>query len=224
MLKIENLEVFNLEGALRGMRFPMQSNDKSDTPIHLFPDEPFIIGEKDLALARKLINAGSDHSKFMRQILVSMDITAPLYWLKEFDTYKVATVANSESTMHKLATTPITRECFSFDGGLDELMDKDSAEQYYVDEYGSYMFFSHIMIEMCEQLRKKFVETGEKRYWRALIQLLPTSWNQKRHWTASYATLANIAKARANHKLEEWSAFIRYINEHAPYFKELTNE
>ena len=155
------------------------------------------IGPKDLALAQKLILAGSDHSKFMRQIFVSMDITAPLYWWKEMDTYKVGTVANSCSTMHKLATTPITKDCFSFDNGLPE-----------DDEFS---FVANGLISDCERLRKYYLETKDIRYWRALIQLLPSSWNQTRTWTADYAVLRNIYFARGFHKLMEWRTFCKII-------------
>ena len=221
MLTIENLKVFNLEGALRGMRFPMQSNSKSDSEWNYayagFPDEDYIIGDNDMALAQKLIKAGEPHSKFMRQILVSMDITAPLYWWKEMDTYKVATVANSESTMHKLASTPITVKNFSFDDELRELPLYDR-EPYQLDIL--YEDAVANLIEDLETLRKRYFETKDKRYWRALIQLLPTSWNQKRHWTGNYAGLLSLVHSREGHKLTEWAQFIDVLKEKAPYFKE----
>ena len=220
MLTIENLKVFNLEGALRGMRFPMQSNSKSDSEWNYayagFPDEDYIIGDNDMALAQKLIKAGEPHSKFMRQILVSMDITAPLYWWKEMDTYKVATVANSESTMHKLASTPITINCFSFDKFNEEpqwcgmgLVSEPDIE-----------FIQNEIIRYCEFLRQKFLDTKDNQYWRALIQLLPESWNQKRHWTGNYAGLLGLTHSREGHKLTEWAQFIDVLKEKAPYFKE----
>jgi hypothetical protein len=135
---------------------------------------------------------------------------------KEMDTYKVATVANSCSTMHKLASTPITRECFSFDEELETLEDIKQ----YIDEEGSYLTFSETVIRNCEQLRKLFIETKDKRYWRALIQLLPESWNQKRTWTANYQVLRAIYFARRYHRLTEWHEFCRMI-EQLPYGKEL---
>ena len=212
MLKVTNPKVFNLEGAIRGMRFPMQSEDKSDS-FSGAVDQLGVtyldgIGPKDLALARKLIAAGTDHSKFMRQILVSMDITAPLYWWKEFDTYKVATVSNSESTMHRLSKTPITRDCFSFDNGIEE-----------PDEWFD---VSNNLIRDCERLRQYYLETHDVRYWRALIQLLPSSWNQKRHWTGNYAVLQNLMHSRANHKLIEWQQLIEECLNQFPYLRALT--
>lgn len=212
MLKVTNPKVFNLEGAIRGMRFPMQSEDKSDS-FSGAVDQLGVtyldgIGPKDLALARKLIAAGTDHSKFMRQILVSMDITAPLYWWKEFDTYKVATVSNSESTMHRLAHTPITPECFSFDNDIKE-----------PDEWFD---ISSNLVRDCERLRQHYLETQDKRYWRALIQLLPSSWNQKRHWTGNYAVLQNLMHSRANHKLIEWQQLIEECLNQFPYLRALT--
>ena len=209
MIKVENVEAYNLEGALRGMRNPMNSWHKSDS---WFDDEInlFQIGEVDLELAQRLIKSGTDHSKFMRQIFVSMDITAPLYFFKELDTYKVGTTANSTSTMHKLATTPITRECFSFDNLEEE-----------IDTYAiCFMDYVEYIVSVCEVIRQKYIETKNEIYWRMLIQLLPESWNQTRTWTANYAVLRNIYFARRNHKLIEWREFCKII-ETLPYGKEL---
>lgn len=223
MIKIENIQVFNLEGAIRGMRFPMQSWEKSDSyynDVHFGSSSwsEYVIGPNDLALARKLVRAGSDHSKFMRQILVSMDITSSLYWWKEMDTYKVATVANSESTMHTLSKNPITRECFSFDKFNEEpqwcgmgMVNEPDIE-----------FIQNESVRYCEFLRQKFLDTKDAQYWRALIQLLPSAWNQKRHWTGNYATLQKLVASRENHKLTEWHKFIATCNEQLPYFHELT--
>jgi hypothetical protein len=173
------------------------------------------IGPKDLKLAQSLILAGSDHGKFMRQIFISMDLTLPLYVWKEFDTYKVGTVANSCSTMHKLATTPITKECFSFD---------EEGHQILFDAYGEVGYYlmslDDISIGGCEVLRKKYLETKDIKYWRALIQLLPESWNQKRTITLNYQVLRAIYFARKNHKLQEWSDFCHMI-EGLPWGKEL---
>ena len=160
------------------------------------------IGPKDMNLAQRLIRAGADESKFLRQINVSVDITAPLYWWKEADTYKVGTTANSTPTMHKLSSRPIRIDDFSFD--------KD-----FID---SQMFKN--VVKDCEWLRQKYVETKENYYWRALIQLLPESYNQTRTWTANYAVLRNIYFARRNHKLDEWRDFCKWI-ESLPYSKEL---
>ena len=176
-----------------------------------------ILGPKDLNLAQTLIRAGSEHAKFMRQIFVSVDITAPLYWWKEFDTYKVGTVANSTSTMHKLAAAPITKEMFEFDNedivvsqgksicGEWELVFDD-----YIDD----------IINMCENLRLKYLETHNKSYWRALVQILPSAFLQTRTVSLSYANLRNIYFQRRNHKLKEWHLFCDWIAT-LPYAKEL---
>ena len=175
----------------------------------------FYFGPKDLTLAQKLIRAGADESKFMRQIFVNTDITAPLYWWKEMDTYKVGTTANSTSTMHKLTSEPITVKDFSFDKELDNL--KLETENYF-----NYDIKDAIdgVINDCELLRQKYIETNDKRYWRALIQLLPESYNQTRTWTANYAVLRNIYFARRNHKLSEWREFCKWI-ETLPWAREL---
>lgn len=164
----------------------------------------FYFGPKDLKLAQSLVRAGTDEAKFMRQIFISVDITAPLYWWKEMDTYKVGTVANSTSTMHKLSSRPIEINDFSFDKDWD--LDFNLAKEY--------------VINACETLRQKYVQTKDKRYWRALIQLLPESYNQTRTWTANYAVLRNIYFARRNHKLTEWRDFCKWI-ESLPWAKEL---
>jgi hypothetical protein len=165
----------------------------------------FYFGPKDLKLAQSLVRAGTDEAKFMRQIFISIDITAPLYWWKEMDTYKVGTVANSTSTMHKLSSRPIEITDFSFDKDWD--LDFNLAKEY--------------IINACETLRQKYVQTKDKRYWRALIQLLPDSYNQKRTWTANYAVLRNIYFARRNHKLQEWRDFCSVIEEALPYAQDL---
>ena len=162
----------------------------------------FYFGPKDLKLAQSLVRAGTDEAKFMRQIFISVDITAPLYWWKEMDTYKVATVANSTSTMHKLSSRPIEINDFSFD-----------------EEFHNYHMIQNI-VKDCEFLRQKYIETKDKTYWRALIQLLPESYNQTRTWTANYAVLRNIYFARRNHKLTEWREFCQWI-ESLPWAKEL---
>ena len=167
-------------------------------------EDRFYFGPKDLKLAQSLVRAGTDESKFMRQIFISVDVTAPLYWWKEMDTYKVGTVANSTSTMHKLSSRPIEINDFSFDKDWD--LDFNLAKEY--------------IISACETLRQKYVETKDKRYWRALIQLLPESYNQTRTWTANYAVLRNIYFARRNHKLQEWRDFCKWI-ETLPWAKEL---
>jgi hypothetical protein len=164
--------------------------------------EVAVIGPKDMELAQRMIGGGTEESKFMRQIFVSMDIDAPLFWWKEMDTYKVGTVSNSCSTMHKITSAPITMENFSFGP--------------YIEFYPMY----EKIIEYCEGLRQKYLETKDKRYWRALIEILPEAWNQKRTWTANYQVLRNIYFQRRYHKLEEWHQFCDAI-EKLPYGKEL---
>ena len=177
------------------------------------------LGPNDLQLARKLILAGDEHAKFMRQIFVSVDITAPLYWWKEFDTYKVGTVANSTSTMHKLAAEPITMDKFEFDN-LDVVIDS------YTSPHGGesiriFEDYAEDIIDMCENLRLKFKETGDAVYWKALIQILPSAFLQTRTITMSYANLRNIYFQRKNHKLKEWHQFCEDWLPTLPYAKQL---
>ena len=192
MLKTERVSVMNFENALRGMRNPMNSWDKTDS----YYDDVgnYVIGENDKALASKLCHAGTDHRKFLRQIFVSVDITAPLYWWKEFDTYKVATVANSTSTMHKIHAKPFSRDDFSTDH-----MDEETLAQF--DGIVAYL----------EVLRQKYMENKDKRYWYDMIQFLPSSYDQMRTVTLNYETLTNIYYARRNHKLDEWHVFCDMI-------------
>lgn len=235
-MKFEKTEVFNFAGALRGMRNPMESWEKSDSGFcskidcnncpkenncNSVGSKEFVIGKKDLELAQKLIRAGSVHRKFMRQIFVSVDITAPLYWWKEFDTYKVGTVANSTSTMHKLASTPISRDCFE----MDDFQDFTFVIQ--EDEYCAEFYNStkewQIEIRKLEVLRQKYFETKEKKYWKALIRKLPESWLQTRTVTMNYENLLGICSTdqRRNHKLSEWSkSFIDWAKS-LPYADEL---
>ena len=180
--------------------------------------EVALLGPNDLDLAQKLILAGNEHAKFMRQIFVSVDITAPLYWWKEFDTYKVGTVANSTSTMHKLSANPISMDMFEFDN-LDIVIDT------YTSPHGGeciriFRDYAEDIIDMCEILRLKFKETGDAAYWKALIQILPNAYLQTRTVTMSYANLRNIYFQRQHHKLTEWSLFCNWILT-LPYSKEL---
>lgn len=201
MIKLEHSAVMNLENAMRGARNPLNSWARSDS----YYDETgnYVLGENDLGLAKRLRKAGSDHRKYMRQIFVSVDITAPLYWWKEYDTYKVATVANSTSTMHKIHSKPFTCADFSHDHMSEEaLAALDS------------------MIGVLEQLRLRFVETKDKQAWYSMIQLLPESYEQLRTCTFNYETLVHIYFARRDHKLEEWHRFCDWILE-LPYAKEL---
>lgn len=211
MIQIHDFSVYNFGNTLYGMRNPLNSWEKADSGG--IPG-PFKIGENDMRLAQTLLKAGPDHSKFMRQIFVSMDITAPLYWWKEMDTYKVGTVANSESTMHTLLRRPITKDNFSFDTSNDVLVvTKDQESIEIKDAIDS-------LIATLEDLRLRAIKTKSESYWRALIQLLPESWNQLRTWTANYQVLRNIYFARREHKLKEWKDFCGVI-ESLPYGKEL---
>lgn len=214
MIKIENIEVFNFEGAFRGLRNPMNSWNKSDSYIDALTNK-YIVGENDLKLAQRMIGAGTDESKFMRQIFVSMDITAPLYWWKEADTYKIATVSNSCSTMHKITSSEITEENYSFDPEPDKpLTDLPT------NDYVRILDIKNHAVTDVEWLRKKYNETKDKRYWRLLIQINPDGWLQKRTWTGNYQNLRNMYFARKNHKLIEWKQFCQII-EQLPYSKEL---
>lgn len=201
MINIEKVSVMNLEGAIRGARNPLNSWNKTDS----FYDEAgnYILGENDLSLAMRLCKAGSDHRKFIRQILVSVDITAPLYWWKEFDTYKVATVANSTSTMHKIHSKPFETSDFSCD---------------HLTEAG--MRALEGLMEYLEECRIKFVETKDKAYWYDIIQLLPEGYNQKRTITMNYENLLNMYYARRGHKLTEWHTYCDWVMT-LPYTKEL---
>ena len=176
-----------------------------------------LIGAKDLELAQKMIHAGNPNDKFLRQIFVSVDITAPLYWWKEMDQYKVGTTTNSTSTMHKLASTPITKDCFEMDdyNGNLKLYDR---EPYNIDDYVDDMWES--IICYCETLRQRYNETKDIRYWKELIRILPEGWLQTRTWTADYSVLRNIIHWRKNHKLTEWHQFVEWAST-LPYANEL---
>ena len=201
MLKVERISVMNFENAIRGARNPMNSWAKSDS--YYDNNGNYVLGENDLSLCKRLAKAGSDHRKYLRQIFVTMDITAPLYWWKEFDTYKVGTVANSCSTMHKIQAKEFTRADFSCEkmseGALTVL---DS------------------VISFMETERLAFIETKDKAHWNNMIQLLPTSYNQLRTVTLNYEVLINIYRARRYHKLDEWKILCAEI-EKLPYAKEL---
>ena len=201
MITIERTSVMNFENAIRGARNPMNSWNCMDS----FYDEQgnFIMGPSDLNLAQRLARAGSDHRKFIRQIFVSVDFTAPLYWWKEYDTYKVATVANSTSTMHKIASKPFTLDDFSH-----ERMNTQAQEA-----------LAHT-VSVLEDLRKDYLETKDKETWYSMIQLLPSSYHQMRTCTLNYETLMNIYYARRNLKLDEWHTVCDWIAS-LPYAKEL---
>lgn len=216
-MQLTNLEVFNFKGAFRGMRNPMNSWEKSDSDF-IYNTE--LLGPNDIKLAQKLIKAGNEHRKFLRQILVSFDLTAPLYFWKEFDTYKIGTVSNSTSTMHKLASTEITKECFEFDDDqLNVIVASGS-----VPHGGKYelVYYDYIddIIDMCENLRQLYNKTKDKKYWRMLIQLLPESWLQTRTITMNYENVLSIIHQRHNHKLSEWNWLVKQFKE-LPYAYEL---
>lgn len=191
----------NFENAVRGARNPMNSWERGDS--HTDENGIFIFGENDLDLAKRLCAAGSDHRKFLRQIFVSTDITAPLYWWKEFDTYKVGTVANSTSTMHRIHSKPIVKDDFS--------CDHMSPATLCVMEN---------VVSALEALRGKYVETKDKTYWYDLIQLMPASYNQMRTCTFNYEVLRNIFGSRQFHKLDEWHIFCDWVRS-LPYAEEL---
>lgn len=274
-MKFENTEIFNFEGAFRGMRNPKNSWDKSDSIFGLVnieyceddydvvqlwareelhyedienkecdidkindyvnkKDEWLIkngilrsscdvadvadvafIGPKDMDLAKRLIAGGPEHRKFLRQIMVSVDITAPLYFFKEFDTYKVGTTANSTSTMHKITSKPITIDCFEIDDYRNELKVCDADKKEYSLDSVTYE-----MIDFLERLRLKYLETKDIRYWKELIRWLPESWLQTRTVTMTYENIFNMRRQRRNHKLTEWHKFYDWTEE-LPYSEDL---
>ena len=201
MIKIDKTSVMNLENAMRGARNPMNSWNRQDS----YYDEKgnYVLGPNDLDLAKRLAKAGSDHRKFIRQIFVSVDFNAQLYWWKEFDTYKVGTVANSTSTMHKIASKPFTMDDCSHDK-MNETALRSLSQ----------------VIETLEALRQAYLETKDKELWYSMIQLLPSSYNQLRTVTMNYETLVNIYHARKHHKLAEWHVVCEWI-ETLPYAKDL---
>lgn len=191
MIKFEQIEVWGIKHAIRGMRNPLNSWERSDT---VFDGDKMCLGENDKDLMTRLIRGGAPHRKFLRQIFVSVDITAPLYWWKEFDTYKVGTTANSCSTMHKIHAKKFTVEDFSVEHLLAE----------------NAVYFGKT-IERLNNARNKFLKTKNKEYWWQMIQLLPTSYNQKRTVTMTYENLLNMLKYRRGHKLDEWRMFCDWI-------------
>jgi hypothetical protein len=219
MIKLERTSVMNLENAIRGARNPMNSWARSDS----FYNEAgeYVLGENDLSLAMRLRNAGTDHRKFMRQIFVSVDITAPLYWWKEFDTYKVGTVANSCSTMHKIHAKEFTLDDFSCDRMCE-------TENGWIDaadgtKYLSPLTFFEGIVHQLNVYREKFLSTKDKTWWWQMIQLLPSSYNQKRTVTMNYEVLANIYGSREDHKLDEWRELCEWIKT-LPYAQLITGD
>ena len=223
MIKIENTEVYGWEAAIRGMRNPMNSWDKSDSCFCRYEPDceaacTMHIGPNDLTLMKQLIKAGTDHSKFTRMINVTLDITAPLYWWKEFDTYKVGTVRNSCSTMHKIADKEFTLDDFS--------------HEHLICQEDTHLSFEPIplphnmlsfMVECLNKARAYYLKTNDKKYWWQMIQLLPSSYNQRATVQLNYAVLRNMYHARKNHKLDEWKEFCEWI-EGLPYSELITME
>ena len=247
MLKIEHTEVVGWDAAIRGMRNPMTSWEKSDSKWYSIGiptsnpaaindkclSQKYCLGDNDLNLMMRLRNAGTDHRKFMRMITVYLDITAPLYWWKEFDTYKVGTVANSCSTMHKIHDKEFTLDDFSYEHLFKE---DDVGGMYYsatAEEELTSMDVLKVIIEALNTYRKTYIavkadtvsdyDHTSKEYWLQMIQLLPSSYNQKRTVMLNYEVLANIYKSRRNHKLDEWHTFCDWI-ENLPYAELITGE
>lgn len=243
-MKFENTQVFNFEGAFRGMRNPKNSWDRSDSEKIYWDgqwntdDEKvksyftdygvnFLLGGNDLKLAQALIAGGTEHRKFMRQIFVSVDITAPLYYWKEFSTYKVGTVANSTSTMHKLTSKPITLDCFEIDDYDEKLEWVGASQGNMACMYDGEKSILRL-IDMLEGLRLKYLDTKDKRYWKELVRWIPESWLQTRTVTMNYENLRSMYYQRKNHKLNEWSGldkpenvnFIKWVKS-LPYAEEL---
>lgn len=216
MIKIENEKTYGWEEATRGMRNPLNSWERMDSFVcYVYGDDaPFIVGQNDHDLMMRLAKNGPVHAKYRRMITVYMDITAPLYWWKEFDTYKVGTVANSCSTMHKIHAKEFTMEDFS----TEHLFDEDSlgVQVYSLDAFRQ-------ILESLNTARNAYLTTKDKRYWWQMIQLLPSSYNQKRTIMLNYEVLNNIYHSRKNHKLDEWREFCEWIKK-LPYSEIITGE
>lgn len=217
MINLKYADIWGFEHAVRGMRNPMNSWDKSDT----FVDSDLVLlGKKDKELMKRLIHAGTSHRKFLRQIFVSVDITAPLYWWKEFDTYKVGTVSNSCSTMHKIHDKEFTIDDFSHEHLINSAcMEIQEMKKVRVSPMQSML----TTIECLNSYRELYLETRDKKYWWQMIQLLPSSYNQKRTITMNYENLLNIYETRRNHKLDEWKDFCKWI-ERLPNAELITGE
>ena len=223
MIKIEEVDVWGFEHALRGMRNPMNSWAKSDSIKcytnadcqHLCKNEPcgWCIGDADLTLMKKLYKAGTEHRKYLRQIFVSMDIVAPLYWWKEMDTYKVGTVVNSCSTMHKIAAKEFELDDFSHEHlGFLEIEGELCRD---------WLGTLEDLVDELNVAREFYIKTKDKKYWWQMIQLLPSSYNQRRTVTMTYENVVSIIKQRENHKLDEWVEFVEILK-NLPYIKEIT--
>lgn len=204
MIKFERTSVVNFENAMRGARNPMNSWGRMDS--HTDEHGNFIFGDNDLDLAKRLCQAGNDHRKFIRQIFISVDITAPIYWWKEYDTYKVGTVANSTSTMHKIHSRPFETDDFSHDH-----MNSEASQ------------CLENIIKVLERIREEYVKTKDKALWYSMIQLLPESYHQMRTCTMSYENAIAMFRARRAHKLAEWHSFCRWVSD-LPYMNDLFPE
>lgn len=227
MLKTEKVDFWGFEHAVRGMRNPMNSWDRSDSSF----SPEVIIGEKDLDLMQRLFKAGTEHRKYLRQIMVSMDIIAPLYWWKELETYKVGTVVNSCSTMHKIHSKKFELSDFSIEHLNNDV--KFVTEFLFVNNdtgmveelpYETTLTMKHTLgtvVDMLNIAREKYLETKDKEWWWQMIQLLPSSYNQRRTVTMNYENVVNIIKQRKGHKLDEWNEFVEILNK-LPYIKEIT--
>lgn len=223
MITFENTSVVGVQQAIRGMRNPLNSWDKSDS---LTSGIGINIGDADLELAMKLVKAGTTHSKFRRMITVYVDITAPLYWWKEFDTYKVGTVANSCSTMHTIHKKEFTLDDFSHEHLIsnldDNIVDATGELVAGMDVNGTDLLWLTVLL--LNAYRKKYLETNDKKYWWQMIQLLPSSYNQRRTVMLNYEVLANIYETRRGHKLDEWRTFLDWIEYRLPYPTLITGE
>ena len=250
MIKVEKIEPWGFEHAIRGMRNPMNSWDKSDSEekywcTDLGPDEEphycnncnydmchpydgdpvYVVGQNDLGLMQRLYKAGPEHRKYLRQIFVSMDIIAPLYWWKEFDTYKVGTVANSCSTMHKIAAKEFELDDFSWEQLLNagcDLFTQEFGNGSFIRQIQPLQLLTDFIIPSLNVCREKYLETKDKDYWWQMIQLLPSSYNQKRTVTFTYENVMTMIRQRTGHKLDEWNDFVAFLHG-LPYVEEIIN-
>lgn len=212
MIKVNGIKVYNMLEAIHGLRNPLESWDRMDS----YEDKGrVVLGSNDLGLMRRLFKAGKDHRKFTRQILVSFNLTAPDYFFREFDTYKVGTTANSTSQMHKIMSKPFTEELFSCE---DILISKDGDGHHKYSNH--YKAFKHLLNAMNE-LREEWLKTKDPQTWKTLVQMCPQSWNYTRHITLNYEVLYNMYYSRKNHKLTEWREFCKILENELPYFKEI---
>lgn len=219
MIKVERVEVWGFEHAIRGMRNPKNSWEKSDSEW----DGDFYVGPNDMKLMQTLFKGGTEHRKYLRQIFISMDITAPLYWWKEFDTYKVGTVSNSCSTMHKIAAKEFEVNDFSWEQLLNtgcDLFNYEFGKGSFVTQIQPLQLLTSFIIPSLNICREKYIETKDKVYWWQLIQLLPSSYNQKRTITMNYENVYAMIRQRTNHKLDEWNQFVDILK-NLPYVKEI---